>query len=104
MIRSFITHRSKESISSYSNGEFFVRRVHCPDNRAKLLHKELQFALMLLNVFSHQDGNLQDDRKSTQTKKKYKIIIIHFNYIREQRTELRYIQTATCLRKDSKAA
>lgn len=65
------THRSKKSVSSYRNGEFFVRWVHCPDNRTKLLHEELKLVLMSLNIFSHQDGNLQDDQTSCQTKKIY---------------------------------
>lgn len=76
------THRSEKAVSSYSNGELFVRGVHCPDNRAKLLHEELQLAFMLLNIFSHQNGNLHDNQKSTQNTK-----IWYFNYIKG-RTEL----------------
>lgn len=66
IIHTNITHRCKKAISSYSNGELFVGRIHGPDNRAKLLHKELQLAFMLLNIFSHQNSNLQEDQRSTQ--------------------------------------
>lgn len=79
------THRGKKSISSYGNGELFVRRVHSPDNSAKLLHEELQLAFMLLNIFSHQDGNLQGDQKSSQSKN------LTFQLYERERTELQYI-------------
>lgn len=77
-----------------------MRRVHGLNDAAELLHEELQFAFVLLNILCHQHRNLQ---MIIQT------LVFGFGEICLLSTSLfitfvwKTLEVFTCLRKDSSA-